>query len=223
MTANRTDEDPKMHEMVRIFLKSADLGIEEFRVKKLPEGVRPDYQHILDDWDYEIQFLHKGGTWLDYRDESDGTQRLFSLAVPWLSSLILNDFICLDEIEASMHPFIARELIRIFLSPEANNKGAQLLYTTHNTFLLDQELLRRDQFWFTEKDQTGATHLYPLTDYSPRNTEVLSKGYLAGRYGGVPCIPERLISSAENGGSARGAAATEEGLKQGGKDDEPRE
>jgi hypothetical protein len=73
-----------------------------------------------------------------------------------------------------------------------NPKGAQIVFTTHNPILLDSTLLRRDQIWFTEKSPAGATHLYPLTDYKPRKDEALAKGYLAGRYGAIPYLPDGL-------------------------------
>jgi AAA15 family ATPase/GTPase len=195
VTAHWYYNHPEHREGTVRVLKDADLGIVNFRIEKLPDGVRPEYKQTIDEWNYRIQFLHKGkdNAWLNFSEESEGTQRFFALFVPWVLALITGDFICIDEIEASLHPFLARKLIELYLSPGANKNGAQLLFTTHNTFLLDQELLRRDQFWFTEKDDRGATHLYPLTDYSPRKKEALSKGYLSGRYGALPFIPERLI------------------------------
>jgi AAA15 family ATPase/GTPase len=197
MTAYCCHKLPSLHSSVLDFLKKADLGIVDFTVEKYPDDVTPDRKHYrLAELHYKIMLRHKGrdsDTWLSLSDESGGTQHLFSLAVPWIISLACGDFICIDEIETSLHPFLARELIKLFLNPEVNPNGAQLLFTTHNPILLDQELLRRDQFWFTEKDDSGATCLYPLTNYSPRKSEALMKGYLAGRYGGIPFIPERLI------------------------------
>ena len=96
-----------------------------------------------------------------------------------------------DEIEASLHPLLTREMIRFFQKPQAKAKGGQLVFATHDTTLLDPELLRRDQVWFTEKDELGATHLYSLSDYKEhkaRKGEAMQKGYLAGRYGAVPIL-----------------------------------
>ena len=67
-------------------------------------------------------------------------------------------------------------------------RNAQLIFTTQDTNLLDTGLLRRDQVWFTEKDDQGKSHLYPLTDYKPRKNENLERGYLQGRYGAVPFL-----------------------------------
>lgn len=194
-TAHWYYKHPEWKEDIVRGLENADLGIVDFRVEKLPDGVRPEYKQTVDEWNYRIQFLHKGkdNAWLNFSEESEGTQRFFTLFAPWMWALGRGAFVCIDEIESSLHPFLARKLIELYLSPEVNKRGAQLLFTTHNTFLLDQELLRRDQFWFTEKDDRGATHLYPLTDYSPRKKEALSKGYLSGRYGALPFIPERLM------------------------------
>ena len=98
----------------------------------------------------------------------------------------------IDEIETSLHPILVKELITLLFCDKNNPKGAQVVFTTHNPFLLDGNLIRRDQIWFTEKAPSGATQLYPLTDYKPRKGEALAKGYIAGRYGAIPFIPEGL-------------------------------
>ena len=85
-----------------------------------------------------------------------------------------------------------KQLLRLVFSKETNTRGAQIVFTTHNPIFLDTSLLRRDQVWFTEKSADGVTHLYPLTDFKPRKDEAIAKGYLAGRYGGIPFIPEGL-------------------------------
>jgi len=82
-----------------------------------------------------------------------------------------------------MHPLLSRKLVSLFHDPAINTKGAQLVFTMHDTLLLDKSLFRRDQIMFTEKDERGATRPYNLLKYSPRKTEALQKGYLAGRYG----------------------------------------
>jgi AAA15 family ATPase/GTPase len=87
-----------------------------------------------------------------------------------------------------MHPLLALEVVRLFNDPKLNPRGAQIIFTTHDTNILDKASLRRDQIWFTEKDAQGGTHLYPLTDFKPRKNENLARGYLQGRYGAVPFI-----------------------------------
>jgi AAA15 family ATPase/GTPase len=83
---------------------------------------------------------------------------------------------------------VVRFLLNLFHNPLVSTKGAQLWMTTHDSSLLDVELLRRDQYWFVEKDSQQASKLYPLTDFSPRKGEALEKAYLRARYGGVPSI-----------------------------------
>ena len=91
-----------------------------------------------------------------------------------------------------MHPLLVKELLKLAYSATTNTHGAQVIFTTHNAMLLDSSLLRRDQIWFTEKSSDGITYLYPLTDFKPRKDEALTKGYLAGRYGAIPYLPEGL-------------------------------
>ena len=81
-----------------------------------------------------------------------------------------------------------RLIMELIHDPKLSARGAQLCITPHDTSLLDDELLRRDQFWFVEKNELQASRLYPLSDFSPRKGEALEKGYLRGRYGGVPFI-----------------------------------
>lgn len=128
--------------------------------------------------------------------ESAGTRRFFSLLGPWLILLKARKIFCLDELDTSLHPLMVRELLRLYFSSDTNQEGAQLLFTTHNPLLLDTALLRRDQIWFTDKDDEGAAHLYPLSDYQPRKGESLTRGYLSGRYGAVPFLPEGVFASA---------------------------
>jgi AAA15 family ATPase/GTPase len=132
---------------------------------------------------------------LPWQSESAGTHRLFALAGPWLDILGNGYTVCVDELETSMHPLMTRELLRLFFSEQENPTCAQILFTTHKPLLLDATLVRRDQVWFTEKDSEGAAHLYPLTDFSPRKGESLVRGYLSGRYGAVPFVPEGLLGT----------------------------
>lgn len=145
------------------------------------------------------QLLHRGpdrsGVPLDWERESAGTHRFFALIGPWLDILRNGYTVCIDEIETSMHPLMVRELLRLFLSEKENTGGAQVIFTTHNPLFLDNTLLRRDQVWFTDKDDEGVAHLYPLTDYRTRKGESRIRGYLAGRYGAVPFVPRGLLGS----------------------------
>ena len=88
--------------------------------------------------------------------------------------------------EARMHPRITCAIIKMFNSKETNPRRAQLIFTTHDTNLLDRKLFRRDQIWFTEKDSYGASHLYSMVEFKPRYDASFEKNYLDGRYGAIP-------------------------------------
>lgn len=119
-------------------------------------------------------------------EESAGTNKFFNYLGPCMQALALGVPFIVDELDASLHPHMVRKLVGLFHNPEINAKGAQLLFSTHDTTLLDQTLFRRDQIWFAEKDSSNSSHLYSLLDYSPRKGEALQRGYLAGRYGAIP-------------------------------------
>ena len=126
---------------------------------------------------------------LDISDESDGTRKLFEFSGGWLHALTHGATLLVDELDRSLHPHMTRFLVGLFHS-RSNTLNAQLVFTTHDTTLLDTDLLRRDQIWFVEKDDYQASHLYSLLEYSPRKDEALERGYLKGRYGAVPFIGE---------------------------------
>jgi len=123
---------------------------------------------------------------IDFDEESGGTRKLFAMAGPWLDVLENGFVLVVDELDTSLHPHLVRFLLNLFHNPEANRHNAQLVFTTHDTTVLDQTFMRRDQVWFVEKDAENATRLYPLSDYKPRKGEALQKGYLYGRYGALP-------------------------------------
>jgi uncharacterized protein len=122
-------------------------------------------------------------------DESEGTRKLFEFTGGWLRALSIGATLFVDELDRSLHPYITRFLVGAFHGSK-NAKNAQLIFTTHDTTLLDSDLLRRDQVWFVEKDAKQSTHLYPLLDYQPRKDEALERGYMKGRYGAVPAVGE---------------------------------
>ena len=121
--------------------------------------------------------------------ESVGTQRFFSRICFWMEAINSGAVLVVDEIEASMHPLLTRHLIEMIQDQTVNQNHAQLIFTTHDTGLLDLKLLRRDQIWFAEKDEKSMqTDIYALTEFSPRKDENIAKGYLQGRYGAIPFI-----------------------------------
>ena len=132
-------------------------------------------------------------------NESDGTVAFYGLLGPLVHIVGSGGTLCVDELDASLHPLLALGVLHYFHNPELNPRGAQIIFTTHDTNILDKASLRRDEIWFTEKDAEGGTHLYPLTDFKPRKNENLERGYLQGRYGAVPFIssPAFLASPQE--------------------------
>lgn len=134
-----------------------------------------------------------------YDDESQGTQKLFALAGPLLDIIKNGKTLVIDELDRSLHPLLVRQIIRTFHDPVLNKSGAQLIFSTHDTTLLDAELLRRDQIWLIEKRADQSSELVPLTEFSPRKGEALEKGYLSGRYGGIPILRERLLAETARG------------------------
>ncbi len=138
-----------------------------------------------------IQFLHRvGGLTLPFSEhqESSGTIAFLCLMDPVLQALKNGGVVFVDELDESLHPLLAIEVIRQFSDTESNPAGAQLIFNTHDTNLLGAGVLRRDEIWFTEKRQDGASQLYPLTDFKPRKQEDLANGYIQGRYGAIPFL-----------------------------------
>jgi hypothetical protein len=193
--------------IVSRILKQADLGIAGINVRKealpdrflpaikafLSELKRPSETEELPDLSEvtrpAVEFLHHGERGLvpfPLSQESRGTSVFWSLLGPIVEALNAGAVIAVDELDAHLHPLLALRLIELFQSPQYNGSGAQLIFTTHNTNLL--KALRRDQIWFTEKDDAGRSTLYPLTDFKPRQDENLQNGYLQGRYGAIPFV-----------------------------------
>jgi hypothetical protein len=200
----KTETDKKR---ILELLNAADISIADINVEmkkfestdlppEMPEPLKELIRNDLEGKEMpEVKFLHAvEGTEeliaLDSDDESVGTRKLFALAGPWLNVLDNGYVLIVDELNNSMHPLMVRFLISLINNPQSNQKNAQLIFSTHDTSVLDNELFRRDQIWFTEKDTTNATRLYPLSDFTPRKGEALEKGYLKGRYGALPYIGE---------------------------------
>lgn len=169
-------------------ISPADLKNLPPEVIKLLLGDKPELEA------YQIQTLHKGVVFDFQNEESEGTKRIFSLIGPWIDALKNGRILFVDELDTKLHHLLNIFLIRLFHDPTQNKTNAQLIFTTHNTNLLDQDIFRRDQIWFTEKNaEVGSTDLYSLTEYSPRKDKDIEKGYLAGKYGALPFIKENRI------------------------------
>lgn len=138
---------------------------------------------------YKQNAIHRnddgGEVSFDMNEESDGSLRLLDF-IPMLIDLGLNNEMVylIDEIDRSMHPMLSQKLLEYYFSRLSDGRDCQLVFTTHESNLLNLELIRADEVWFVEKDRNGASHLYSLAEFKPR--EDIRKGYLQGRYGAIP-------------------------------------
>ena len=190
--------NPKLKEFALTVLKHAEINIEDFVLETRntqnsgqaisnPDQTnkyRIEAVHVIKDENTGISNYH-----LPFQMESDGTKTLTAYAPVILNALQYGRTIIIDEIDTSLHPSVVKYLITLFNDRETNPNGAQLIMSSHDITQLDSDLFRRDQIYFTEKDNnTGITDLYSLADYSPRIGENILKGYLQGRYGALPFI-----------------------------------
>lgn len=124
---------------------------------------------------------------LELEDESDGTRKLMSLAPAIESVLKRGGVLLVDEIERELHPMLVNFIVAKFQSKNSNPNGAQIIFTTHNTELMNLELLRKDQIYFADKNRNdGSSELYSVTDFMTKTADNIRKGYLAGKYGATP-------------------------------------
>lgn len=194
------DKDKKLENFALNFLEKADFNVKGYNItaekmtedmiKTMPDIVKPFFP--LDAPVYKVNTTHiiKNKKYeFDISEESLGTQVVFSF-IPVLKDVLDNGKILIvDEFDKSLHPFIVKYIVEVFNDSEINKNGAQLIFNTHDTNLLDLEILRRDQIWFAEKnEEDGSSIIYPLDDFSVRKTENVEKGYLLGRYGAIPFI-----------------------------------
>ncbi|MFE3547432.1 ATP/GTP-binding protein [Streptomyces kronopolitis] len=175
---------------IRELLKVADLGI----AGAVVEDGAPDRPGA-------VRLLHRtsgGEVAFDWEQESYGTRSWFALLGPLLLALDEGAVLLIDELNASLHPRMAAEVIRVFHDSDANPEGAQLVFTSHDATLLSapssERLLESEQIWLTEKDADGATHLYALTEAHPGPEEDLTVSYLQGVFGAVPDLLEGQIA-----------------------------
>ncbi|MFN4862236.1 MAG: AAA family ATPase [Pseudanabaena sp.] len=191
------------------FLKKLGLGFDELKledhdidVEALPREIPDEVKKfILKNSDggkaTSVQTIHKkfneegifiSNELFDINDESEGTQKIFSLAGPIIDTLKNGKMLIIDEFDARLHPKLSLAIVEMFNSKEGNPNNAQLIFMTHDTNLLSNKLFRRDQVWFTEKNRYGATALYSLVEYKVRNDASFESDYIKGRYGAIPYI-----------------------------------
>lgn len=214
-TGGSMHKNAKIDSLVKKYIKYADVGIDDINLKiqkgddllnsdkflELPEDVknkiRSDLLEKLHNSDIlDIKMVHsveENGEIVDYEfslnEESDGTQKFFGLLGPWIDALMNGYTIVIDELDIRLHTLLVKKLIEMFNDPDINKNNAQLIFSTHDTNLLDSDILRRDQIWFTEKKEDKSTDLYSLYDFGGvRKTISIEKGYLNGKYGGIPIL-----------------------------------
>ncbi|WP_326737919.1 AAA family ATPase [Streptomyces sp. NBC_01022] len=210
-------------------LRSADLGIEEYGIER--QVMDEDALHRMFGGpllQQELARLEASGprelsrTWIGHRgrsgvvrmelhEESAGTRALLRQAPRFLSVLRQGGTFIVDEIDSSLHPLLTTQLIGLFQDPETNPRAAQLIFTSHDASLLGradgEDILKRDQVWFVEKDRYGETRLIALSEFKPRTGENHERRYLGGSYGGVPFIDESFTKALAARGDEHGETA----------------
>lgn len=187
-------DDPEVRANVVKYFSSFDETIKDFRVEKAPADSTDGKENV-----YKVTAIHKKIdsdqiAEIPLGDESAGTLKMFAL-YPELQEILQNGGVYfIDELNARLHPLLVRNFILTFLNPEINTNHAQLVFTTHDTWQLSNQLLRRDEIWFTEKDEQGISTLYSLADFVDedgsriRKDESYEKNYLLGKYGAIPSL-----------------------------------
>lgn len=181
--------------LIENFIKKFDLGFNTFSVEN---------EELTKVFSERIKTLHnkydsKGNVVSEFEfklkdSESSGTNKLFDLSGYLVYSLLFGNTLIIDELDSKLHPIITQEIIKLFNNKETNPKNAQLIFTTHDTNLLGANLFRRDQIWFTEKDEFEATDMYSLLEFKDedgntiRKDRSFEKDYIRGRYGAIPYI-----------------------------------
>ena len=186
-------ENKDVQQKVVEYFASFDEHIKDFRIEKVPH----DGETKEDT--YKINALHKmidsdGMAEIPLGMESAGTLKMFALYPELQEVLEKGSVFFIDELNARLHPLLVRNFLLTFLNPEINTNHAQLVFTTHDTWQLSNQLLRRDEIWFVEKDERGVSTLYSLADFVDeagsriRKDESYEKNYLIGKYGAIPTL-----------------------------------
>lgn len=192
-------EDKNVQQKVVEYFASFDEHIKDFRIEKVPQAAESNGRKTSVEEKYKINALHK---MIDSDEmaeislglESAGTLKMFALYPELQEVLEKGSVFFIDELNARLHPLLVRNFLLTFLNPEINTNHAQLVFTTHDTWQLSNQLLRRDEIWFVEKDERGVSTLYSLADFVDedgsriRKDESYEKNYLIGKYGAIPTL-----------------------------------
>lgn len=186
-------KDKDVQKKVVEYFASFDEHIQDFDIEKA------QYEGDTKDEIYKINALHKKidskeMAQIPLGEESAGTLKMFALYPELQEVLSKGSVFFIDELNARLHPLLVRNFVLTFLNPEININHAQLIFTTHDTWQLSNQLLRRDEIWFTEKNKEGLSSLYSLADFLDedgvkiRKDENYEKNYLVGKYGAIPVL-----------------------------------
>lgn len=207
----RFTKEPKLKKIFIDFMKSIDTPVQSINTKYEKTQMSPEF--IPDNIPDEIKpfFLQakevtRSEANIDYgmfsvnlNEESKGIQKLFEVFGPMIDIILKDKVLIWDEMETSLHPRIVKEILRLIMYGKQDSK-AQLIFSTHDTNLLDLNTFRRDQIWFTELNQDRATDIYSLAELkNVRKDENISKGYMNGKYGAIPFIHNPLAFPVEEG------------------------
>ena len=201
---------PSYNENINRLVKIADTGIHSLSIKEveinlidLPDSLDDQAKRkIVEDNKYRIRTIHKiyqnkeeiGEIEFQLHEESTGTKKLLIVGSLIIEALEDGQVLIIDELDKSLHPKLTRELIKIFHDPVKNPNNAQLIFATHDVNLLDNELFRRDQIWFSEKELDGSSYYYALSDIQGvRHNIPFEKWYMSGRFGGTPVINDQEL------------------------------
>jgi AAA15 family ATPase/GTPase len=177
------NRDPGLMKRLNELLRFADTGIKGLKISTEFDGINAIHPMFQDG-----KLLSEEAS-LHLDEESNGVRTLFTFGVRILRTLQEGGIIFVDELETSLHPYLSKVLVLMFQSERINKKNAQMIFTTHDTNLLDRTIFRKDQVWFAEKDEFGVTDLYSLQDFPDvREDTPFDKWYLAGKFGGIPDI-----------------------------------
>ena len=175
---------PDYKKMLAEFLAFADTGLADFQLDKRSDGVEVTSLHGLYKDGEGI-----GKTELPLKEESFGTRALFIIGCHILQALQNGSPFFIDEMDSGLHSYITRLIVDIFRNKRINKNNAQLIFTTHDVNLLDQNSIRKDQIWFTEKDKYGVSEMFTLSDFEDvREDTLFAKWYMNNKFGGVPSL-----------------------------------
>ena len=187
---------PDNKKMLAEFLSFADTGLADFQLEKRSDGVEVTSLHGL----YKDGEDSGKTTDLPLKEESFGTRALFIIGCHILQALQNGSPFFIDEMDSGLHSYITKLIVDIFRNERINKHNAQLVFTTHDVNLLDQNTIRKDQVWFTEKDKYGVSEIFSLSDFDDvREDTLFAKWYLNNKFGGVPSLQSLEKLFVENG------------------------